>query len=130
MDAGDRRCDLPHGGFRIRQVGAENEGDLRLGLGLDRPLRIKATAVGDAHVVEQSAEVGLIDAKLDLHRLRRQPCLATDDPPSLGLPEPGVDRLHRIGARCIGRVQHLAQGGDHGPRIGIAQPARGGFIGR
>ncbi len=129
MNARDRRRDLFGGRIGIGQVGANNEGDLGLGLRLDRPCRVEASAIGDAHVVEQDAEVGLVDAELRLHRLRGQPRLAPDNPPALRFPEARVDRLHRISARGIGRIQRIAQRRDNPARIGIAQATGDGFVG-
>ena len=64
-------------------------------------------AVGDRHVVEQHAVVGLIDAELALHGERGQTDLASDQPSPLLQPALRVDLLRRIGE--VDRVggQHL-----------------------
>ena len=66
----------------------KHQRDFGLALGLDDPAPGPAPAVGDAHVIEQHAEIGLVDAKLRLHGLRGEPDLATDDAPALRLPGP------------------------------------------
>ena len=53
------------------EVVAEDEGDLGLDARLQEPLR-KRLPVGEGHVGEQRAEVGLVDAQLGLHGRRGQ----------------------------------------------------------
>ena len=55
----------------VGEVRGEDEGDLGLGLRLQQPAHRDDVVLGVAHVVEEHAEVGLVDAELLLHRLAR-----------------------------------------------------------
>ena len=66
------------------QVAADDEGHLGLDLGLHQALHRHFVAVEELHVVEQDAEVGLVDAQLLLHRARGQADLLADHAPALG----------------------------------------------
>ena len=61
------------------EIGGEDERHLHLGAGLQERRERDHVAVGEAHVVEQDAEVGLVDPDLALHGLGRQADLAADD---------------------------------------------------
>jgi len=122
VNGGDGSGHLLGGRFRVRQIRGQHEGNLRLGLGLKALGRTEPATIGDAHVIEQRAEIRLIDTELHLHRLGRQPGLAPHDAAALRQPEPGVYLLHRIGACGIGRLQPVAKGAPR-PGIGSAQAA-------
>ena len=89
------------------EIAADDEGDLGLDLGLNQLVARNVPAVGNRHVVEQHAVVGLIDAELALHGERSQTDLASDQPSPLLQPPLRVDLLRRIGE--VDRVggQHL-----------------------
>ena len=53
-------------------------------------------AVAHVHVAEQVAEVGLVDAELALHGLRRRPDLAADDGGAAGEPSLHGRLLHGV----------------------------------
>ena len=79
-----RRRSRPRRGPGPRRAGrrrgpAEHEGDLGLDPRLQQPRRRAPVAVGVGHVVEEDAEVGLVDAQLLLHRRRGEADLAADD---------------------------------------------------
>lgn len=62
-------------GTGLDRAGAEgagqDKGNLGFRLGLEAFGRRERTAVGDAHIVEENTEIGLVDPELNLHRLRR-----------------------------------------------------------
>ena len=70
----DRAQNVGERQMLVVEVAPDDEGDLRLDLGLDQLVAGHVPSVRDRHVVEQHAVVGLIDADLALHlnvRLRR-----------------------------------------------------------
>ena len=85
---------------------------------------MKLSGISDGHVGEQDAEIRLIDAELRLNRLGRQANLATGDAATRCNPMIRVERLNRVGAVDIGRLQTIAQRCD-GPRaVGLPQTQR------
>ena len=72
----------------VGEVRAEDEGDLRLCLGLEQPGERDDRALVVGHVVEEHAEVGLVDAELPLDRLRGRADLAADDAGAAARPAP------------------------------------------
>jgi hypothetical protein len=62
-----------------REVLLEDERDFGFDTRLEEPLDRHGRAIGVGHVVEEYAEVGLVDPELPLHGLRGEPDLAADD---------------------------------------------------
>ena len=125
LDRGDRVIsgggDGDGGDVRAVQVGGHDQRDFRLRLGLQHPRRVEYAAVGNRHVGEQRAIVGLVDAELRLHRRGGQADLAPDQPSPFAQPRCGVQLLHRIGAGTVACIEPVAQGTDRPVAIGSAQ---------
>ena len=107
-------------------VAAEQEGDL----GLDPRLQQRAhrdraaavdSAVADVHVVEQVAEVRLVDAELVLHRLRGGADLAADDGRARGEPAPARSPCWTAYAagEVVGADQVAHRRARHPGRLGL-----------
>ncbi len=122
LDRGDDEVDRPdHIGNRRLfrgQVPAHDEGDLGLDLGRDQAALRYLFAIGERHIGEQHAEVGLVDPQLLLHHLRGQPDLAPDQAPPGGQRPLGVDLLHPIGHRHIVLGQQVTHRRDRDPALG------------
>ena len=76
---------------------ADDERDLDLELGVDEVGMAKFDTAAHDHVVEQRAEVGLVDLHLLLHRPRRQADLAADEVGAVGDLQLDPRLLHGIG---------------------------------
>ena len=82
---------------------AHRERHLDLELGVDEVGVAKLDAAGHHHVVEQRAEVGLVDLHLLLHRPRRQSDLAADHRRSVGDLQVDPCLLHGVRRRRCSR---------------------------
>ena len=96
-DVVDGGADLGGVQRAVGEVGHEDERDLGLHPGLEHGVDRERGAVAVGHVVEQDAEVGLVDAQLLLHRRRGEPDLAAHHRGPGGEALVGVAALDRVG---------------------------------
>ena len=84
------------GRIRDIKVGAENERDLRLDLGLQQAVEGDGGRAADMHVVEQHTEIRLVYPELSLHRRGRESDLTADSSGPLVESGPGQEGLHCV----------------------------------
>src|SRR5579864_8263464 len=101
----DRRRDCPHSsdqlsGFNAlgREILVEEDRDFSFHFWLNQPALGYVFTRFERHVREQHAVIGLIDPKLLLYGLRRQPDLTADERAPAVEPISGVRFLDRIGS--------------------------------
>ena len=129
-DGGDRGAHLCLVEITVGEVLAEDERDLGLDLGLEQELerhdRDLAGRTGVVHVVEQDAEVGLVDAQLGLDGRRGEPDLATDHASAGGRPVSVQPILDGIGRDDVVRPDEIPDGPARDPGAArLLQPLRG-----
>ena len=96
---------------------ADDERHLDLELGIDEVGVTEFDPAGHDHVVEQCAEVGLVDLHLLLHRSRRETDLAADELRSVGDLQVDPRLLHGVGV--VDR-QFRVLDGDRVDRLDLA----------
>ena len=79
------------------EIARDDEGDLRFHLGLHQASDRQRRAVEKLHVVEQHAEIRLVDAELALHRSRSETDLLAGDARPRGEPRCSIDGGDGIG---------------------------------
>jgi len=138
LERGQR--DLDGGAHRVErdlvlgqvQVASQHERDLRLDPGLEQGAHRDGSpaplAGRDVHVVEQVAEVRLVDAELGLHRLRRRADLPADHGGAVGEPTLHQALLHGIRrGEVLGADQVTDRRARDTGRLGLRESLDGGI---